>query len=80
MMAETRTNSKKKTAIRKRKTTKMAKSVKEIKKHEKLYTFLLVLFFFLIFVVIGYFTLRVQSGHISNIKRMESASRYSFYI
>ena len=46
----------------------------------KKYGCLAVLFFFLIFVVIGYFTLRVQSGHISNIKRMESASRYSFYI
>ena len=54
--------SKGKTTVRKRNTTRIDKSVKNIKKHEKAYTFLLVILFTLLFVVIGYFTLRVQAG------------------
>ncbi|MBR2678807.1 MAG: hypothetical protein IKE63_05265 [Bacilli bacterium] len=46
--------------IKKRKTSKIAKSVKEIKAHEKRYTFLLVIFFILLFICIGYFSLRVK--------------------
>lgn len=38
----------------------VSESIKEIKAHEKRYTFLLVLFFFVLFIIIGYYTLRVS--------------------
>lgn len=48
------------TAIKRRKTTKLSQVTKTIKKHEKIYTFLLVMFFTILFIVIGYFSLRIQ--------------------
>ena len=57
-MSKTKTT--KKPEIKKRKTNKINKSVKQIKAHEKKYTILLVLFFMLLFACIGYFVLRVQ--------------------
>ena len=64
---------KKKPDIKKRTNTKMSKSVKKIKDNENKYTFLLVLFFMLLFIVIGYFTLRVQAGTVTNISNIEAA-------
>ena len=64
---------KKKPDIKKRTNTKMSKSVKKIKDNENKYTFLLVLFFMLLFIVSGYFTLRVQAGTVTNISNIEAA-------
>ena len=70
-MAKTKTKAKKrKPEIKKRKTTKVSKSIKKIKAHEKKYTFILVLFFILLFIIIGYFTLRIQT-RITNGKTKE---------
>jgi hypothetical protein len=46
--------------VKKRNNDTVSESVKEIKAHEKRYTFLLVLFFFVLFIIIGYYTLRVK--------------------
>ncbi len=52
---------KKKTSKKIRKSNNaVSESVKEIKAHEKRYTFLLVLFFFVLFIIIGYYTLRIR--------------------
>ena len=60
MARRTNSSSKSSTPIKKRKTTKLSKVTKAIKKHEKIYTFLLVMFFVILFIIIGYFTLRIQ--------------------
>ena len=70
------TTPKKKTEIKKR-TNKVSATTKKIKKNEGKYTFLLVLFFILLFVVIGYFTLRVQEGNnVPNTNNSKIASEF----
>ena len=40
---------------------------KKIQEHEKKYTIILVIFFMILFAIIGYFTLKVQTPQVSSI-------------